>query len=368
MDDIQAQVAAAANELGVDPDFAVRIARQESGFKPDAVSPKGAQGVMQVMPGTAKELAPRYGNDNIRMGVGYLKDLGEIFSDVPEAQRQHFIAAAYNAGPGRITEIAAKVKAQGKDPLDLANYADFLPEETLNYVASIGEAQAPGAVKALRASVGAAAPRKLQSGGQALMSALASEGERQRAAVGRAGESIRGLVHPTGEASPGAALASSGRAILDTLDAAQPVLSPAVTAGGVAGETAARTGAVPLTPEQGAMAGKLGAGVLTLSPKMLTGGVKALVNVEKMVGSSGVMTPAVVTMLMRNPERVGDVVTLMLGRMGLRAASSLARAPKVQALLGMLSRAAGNKVDTIRILGALAGEVQDARQLSKASQ
>ena len=47
----------------------------ESGWNPSAGSPVGARGLTQLMPATAKTLVPKYGTDNIRQGVGYLKDM-----------------------------------------------------------------------------------------------------------------------------------------------------------------------------------------------------------------------------------------------------------------------------------------------------
>lgn len=95
------------------------VARQESGFKQSVVSPKGAIGVMQLMPGTAADLGvnPRDLHENIMGGAKYLSDLLQEFGDLKLA------LAAYNAGPGA-------VKAAGGD-------ISKLPLETQNYVAAI---------------------------------------------------------------------------------------------------------------------------------------------------------------------------------------------------------------------------------------
>lgn len=108
-----------ASSHGVDPRLVDLMIRMESGYNPTAVSPKGARGVMQLMPGTAKS----YGVvdvfdpfENIRGGVRYLRDLLERFS--------HDLAlalAAYNAGP------EAVYKYGGIPPY----------QETRNYVGSI---------------------------------------------------------------------------------------------------------------------------------------------------------------------------------------------------------------------------------------
>lgn len=87
----------AANKYGVDPKLAIAVAKTESGLSPEAVSPAGAVGVMQLMPDTAKALGVRDIQDpreNVDGGVRYLKDLLTMFhGDTNKA------LAAYNAGP-----------------------------------------------------------------------------------------------------------------------------------------------------------------------------------------------------------------------------------------------------------------------------
>lgn len=85
---------------GVDPFLVYCVARQESGFTASAVSPKGARGVMQLMPDTAA----RYGvtslfdvEQNIRAGVHYLKDLLQRFNGNVD-----LALAGYNAGEGAV--------------------------------------------------------------------------------------------------------------------------------------------------------------------------------------------------------------------------------------------------------------------------
>ncbi|KAB1083927.1 transglycosylase SLT domain-containing protein [Neorhizobium galegae] len=82
----------------VDPNFALAIAEQESGFHQSAHSAAGAIGLMQLMPGTAAELGvdPHDICDNIRGGVKYIKQLYGKYGNRPD-----FIAAGYNAGPNR---------------------------------------------------------------------------------------------------------------------------------------------------------------------------------------------------------------------------------------------------------------------------
>jgi Transglycosylase SLT domain len=84
----------------IDPDFIRSVIKAESGFHPDAVSRKGALGLMQLMPGTALELGvtnPFDPNSNVEGGTKYLRDLLEKYNfDVNKA------LAAYNAGPKRV--------------------------------------------------------------------------------------------------------------------------------------------------------------------------------------------------------------------------------------------------------------------------
>jgi hypothetical protein len=87
---------------GVDPTLVRAVMRHESGFNATAVSPKGAQGLMQLMPGTAALMGvkdPFDPEQNIAGGVGYLRHCLDRFKyNVPLA------VAAYNAGPESVAK------------------------------------------------------------------------------------------------------------------------------------------------------------------------------------------------------------------------------------------------------------------------
>jgi len=97
--DPKAMVRDAARRSGLPEEFVESVAQVESGFRADAVSPKGAMGVMQLMPGTAKTLGadPHDTAQNIDAGTRLLRDLLVKYDgDVVKA------LAAYNAGEGAV--------------------------------------------------------------------------------------------------------------------------------------------------------------------------------------------------------------------------------------------------------------------------
>jgi soluble lytic murein transglycosylase-like protein len=94
----------AAARAGVDSNLLLAVAEAESGLRPDAVSPKGAVGLMQLMPSTAGIFGIHDAFDleqNARGGAAYLRQLLDRFGgDVGLA------VAAYNAGPGAVERYA----------------------------------------------------------------------------------------------------------------------------------------------------------------------------------------------------------------------------------------------------------------------
>ena len=115
----------AASEFGVDPDFVRAVIKQESGWKPKAVSPAGAQGLMQLMPKTAKGLGVTDSFDirqNIRGGTKLLGQLLQSYNgDMEKA------LAAYNAGPVRANQDRSKWPKETKRyvPAVLSHYKNI---------------------------------------------------------------------------------------------------------------------------------------------------------------------------------------------------------------------------------------------------
>jgi soluble lytic murein transglycosylase len=118
------EVEAACEKYGVEDSFVWAVMRQESAFKTGAVSHAGAAGLMQLMPGTAKDEAKRMGlkgykihdaADNIAIGTAHLAHLRRSF------EREDWIMAAYNAGGGNARKWLAEERR------DLA--ADYWIEE-----------------------------------------------------------------------------------------------------------------------------------------------------------------------------------------------------------------------------------------------
>jgi soluble lytic murein transglycosylase-like protein len=118
--DLHSLVAEAAKNFDVNPLLVDSVIQVESNYNPFAVSPKGAQGLMQLMPGTAQRFGVTDSFDpkqNIEAGVRYLKFLQDTFQD------DRLAIAAYNAGE----KAVAKYK-------DVPPYA-----ETVSYVAKVGK-------------------------------------------------------------------------------------------------------------------------------------------------------------------------------------------------------------------------------------
>jgi soluble lytic murein transglycosylase len=129
-----------ARAKNLDPYTVAGLIRQETVFNPRAVSPANAYGLMQLLPGTAQLTAKRYGVDdtvttetllsnprlNIRLGTSYLREQLDKYG------RIEYVAAAYNAGPGRLVEWRASL------PLQIDEWDEAIPfKETRGYVQGV---------------------------------------------------------------------------------------------------------------------------------------------------------------------------------------------------------------------------------------
>ena len=96
--EVRAMLSKAAQKYNVDQTLVDSVAKVESNYKQDAVSPVGAVGVMQIMPDTAKDLGinPHNTEENIDGAVRYLKQLLTKYDSKEKA------LAAYNAGMGTV--------------------------------------------------------------------------------------------------------------------------------------------------------------------------------------------------------------------------------------------------------------------------
>jgi len=119
-------IAEHARRHGVRTDLVRAVVQVESGFNPNARSPKGALGLMQLMPSTMQQFAvrnPFNPVENIRAGVAYLRQLLDRYQD-----NETLALAAYNAGPAAVDRHGQNVPPY---------------RETQNYVSRINRMTAP---------------------------------------------------------------------------------------------------------------------------------------------------------------------------------------------------------------------------------
>ena len=173
--DLNAIVEKAARAHNVDPLLVHSVIKVESNYNANAVSNKGAQGLMQLTPSTARMLGVSNSFDpaqNIEAGVKYLKYLKDLYKD------DRLALAAYNAGPGAVDKYKR-----------IPPYA-----ETQNYVYQVGkrygEARARGRCREARGSPAAEVSRRSearrnQAGGGGAVHRREWQAASQDSAVGR---------------------------------------------------------------------------------------------------------------------------------------------------------------------------------------
>ena len=105
---------------------------QESAFDPRAVSWAGAQGLMQIMPGTAAKIGLARADvfnpeRNIEAAARYLHYLSVTFADIPNrTERINFVLAAYNGGVGHVRDAMALARKHGRNPQRWADVDPFI--------------------------------------------------------------------------------------------------------------------------------------------------------------------------------------------------------------------------------------------------
>lgn len=138
-------------DVPVPMEFALSIARRESEFDPVVVSPAGARGLMQLMPGTAQEVSRELGLDyerskltsdpdyNAKLGSQYLASLAEQFGSNPV-----LMSIGYNAGPSRARRWPEMFGDPRSANMDIIDWIEGIPfRETRNYVMRVTESFAP---------------------------------------------------------------------------------------------------------------------------------------------------------------------------------------------------------------------------------
>jgi membrane-bound lytic murein transglycosylase F len=129
---VKAEVSDVPNAFGIDWRLIMAIINQESQFDENAVSYRGAQGLMQLMPVTQMEFDDTLTNafhpqTNIKMGINYFVKLYRLFELAPKEDRIKLTLAAYNAGPSRIYDAQDIAAYLGENPFSWRAIQNALP-------------------------------------------------------------------------------------------------------------------------------------------------------------------------------------------------------------------------------------------------
>jgi membrane-bound lytic murein transglycosylase F len=123
-----------AGQYDVDYRLVLAVAEHESRFDHSALSPRGATGLMQIMPSTGRELLAELNltdltlpAQHLRAGIYYLSKLSELFRSAPPEERMQLSLAAYNAGPARIYDAQELAAYLGENPDSWSSVRHVLP-------------------------------------------------------------------------------------------------------------------------------------------------------------------------------------------------------------------------------------------------
>ena len=123
-----------SEEYGTDERLILAIMKQESQFDENAVSYRGARGLMQIMPVTNMELVeeldlPKVSRprENIQAGIYYFSKLYRLFKTGTKGDRIRLALAAYNAGPSRIYDAQELAAYLGENPNEWRSIRNVLP-------------------------------------------------------------------------------------------------------------------------------------------------------------------------------------------------------------------------------------------------
>ena len=118
----------------IDYRLVLAVAEHESRFNRAALSPRGAMGLLQIMPATGRELVAElnlsdlsHPAQHLRAGIYYLSKLTTLFSSAPPEERTRLALAAYNAGPSRIYDAQELAAYLGEDPDTWSSIRHVLP-------------------------------------------------------------------------------------------------------------------------------------------------------------------------------------------------------------------------------------------------
>lgn len=131
----------------VPPELVLSIARRESEFDPVVISPAGARGLMQLMPGTAQDMAAVTGQGysasrllsdptyNAQLGTAYLAEMTKQFGN-----SSVLLTIAYNAGPRRVGQWIERLGDPRSANVDVVDWIEQVPfRETRNYIMRVSE-------------------------------------------------------------------------------------------------------------------------------------------------------------------------------------------------------------------------------------